>query len=241
MAFLEQLLPVTVAPGATSAPAFLTSIKQLRGGGEYRNALWRDPLRSFSVRYNARDVERIEDELLTFMFATSGSLHGFRAKDWSDFAVEDEQFAVGDGTTSWFRLTKRYGTYSRRIMKPDAATVTIKFDGSSVDPDHYAVDGVNGTVIFFEPPPVTTMITWSGEFHVPVRFEDDALPILMATRQTGMVPDIKLREVRVREDIDTDFYDDVIAILGSYDWTDVIDLGNIIEYTVNTHWQGTWT
>lgn len=239
MAFFEQLIPVTISPGASSAPAFATSIQKLRGGAEYRNALWAHPLRTFNTSYGNRDRQLVEDELLAFAMSTMGSLHAFRAKDWSDFTATDEQIGTGDGVVWWFRLTKRYGTYVRRISKPDPATVTIRLDGDLVDPAGYVIDAVNGTVLFLVTPSVGQIITWSGEFHVPVRFEDDALGIVMTYYRVGEVPSVALTEVRVRENIVTEDYDLVREFLAEYDREELEAMLDLLDLHVNTQWGAT--
>lgn len=199
MAFLETVLPVDVSPGASGGPGFSTTIKELRGGGEYRNKLWQHPRRQYSVRYNTRSVERLEDELQAFILQTGGAFDGFRARDWSDYQVTDEPIGTGDGATWWFRLTKAYGTYVRRILKPDAASVTISVGGSPVVA---GVDPVNGIAVLQATPAIGQPVTWTGDFHVPVRFENDNMTIQMMIYSKGLVPDLGLREIRLREIID---------------------------------------
>lgn len=239
MAFLEQLIPVTIRPGASSTAAFATSIQKLRGGAEYRNALWAHPLRTFNTSYGNRDRATVEDELVAFIMSTMGALHAFRAKDWSDFAATDEQIGTGDGVVWWFRLTKRYGTYVRRISKPDPATVTIKIDGDVVDPAGYVIDAVNGTVILSATPTSGQIVTWSGEFHVPVRFEDDALGVVMSYYRVGEVPSVALTEVRVRESIVAADYDLVREYLVAYDREELESMLDLLDLHINTQWGAT--
>lgn len=240
MIFLEKRIPIDVAPGAGGSVMFKTTVKQLRGGGEYRNRLWQNPLRSFTVSYNARSRSRIEDEILTLIMETGGSYAAFRGRDWSDYAATNEPAGTGDGTTAYFRLSKSYGaTVERRIYKPDAATVTIMVDGVTVDPETYIIDGSNGLVVFVTPPSIGSVVTWSGEFDVPVRFTDDAVSTIMSVQDIGAVGVVGLMEVRVREDIDTDEYDAMIAFLSTFDKTQFYDMFDVLDYHVNTKWGAT--
>jgi len=190
------------------------------------------------VAYGSRDTADIETDLQQFVFTTAGAFSGFRARDWSDYTAIDEQIGEGDGSTYYFRLTKRYGTYERRIMKPDPTTVTITVNGNTADPDSWAIDADNGVVVFLVAP-TSGVITWSGQFHVPVRFEDDQLTTSMLMYSKGAINDIGLREIRVREVIDTDEYDTIRDYLGAFDKTDLIAMFDLLDYHVNTKWYET--
>lgn len=239
MAFLEDVLPVDVMPGASSDPMFSTTVKRLRGGGEHRNQLWANPLRTFEIAYGSRSRERIEDELQSFLIKAAGAFNGFRARDWSDYQVTNEAIGVGDGVEYWFRLTKQYGTYSRRIMKPDPATVTIYVNGAVLDPDTWVVDGSNGVVVLLRPPGVGDVVAWSGEFHVPVRFDADNMTVNMMIHSKGAVSDLGLREIRVREAIDTAEFEMLIDVINAFDKTDLIALIDLLNPHVNVKWPST--
>lgn len=233
---VEKLLPVDVAPGQAGGPGFMTQVKKLRGGAEFRNRLWTDPLRSYSTRYNHKEQSWLVDELHSFVYEVGGSHLAFRARDWSDYLAEDEQVAVADGETWWFRLYRRYGAYERRIIKPRPATVTVYVDGYEVDRNAYVVDGVNGTIIFGHPPPEGSLITWSGEFHVPVRFEDDVLDVVMTTAARGTVSPFGLLEVRTKESINGTDYADVRDFIRAYDGGSWSNLFDILYRHVNIEW-----
>lgn len=236
MSFLEQVLPVDIRPGSSGGPGFSTTVKQLRGGGEYRNRLWEHPLRMYEVGYNVRDRDTIEERLQAFIYETGGAHSGFRARDWSDYQATNEQLGTGDGVTFWWRLTKRYGSYSRRILKPDPATVTITLNGTPVDPDDFAIDGDNGIVVFYTPPATDDIVAWSGEFHVPVRFDTDEMSIQMLMQGKGSVSDLTLREIRIREVIDTGEFATLRAFLGAYDRDDLIAMMDLLDIRVNYIW-----
>lgn len=201
MAQLEDRIPVDVSPGVAGGPEFKTTIKTLRGGGESRNQLWANPRRRYTTSYGNRDPQIIADELLTFLYKTRGSLHSFRAKDWSDYQVTGEAIATADGSDYWFRLTKAYSDYSRRILKPVAGSVSVTVDGVSVPASDYRIDTVNGAVVLFETPGVGEVVTWTGEFDVPVRFAEDAMDVVMDVHTSGHVESVGLIEVRARENI----------------------------------------
>lgn len=240
MSFSESILPVDVRPGSSGGPGFSTTIKTLRGGGEYRSQLWSHPLRMFEVAYGSRTKERIESELQTFMLdIAKGSAVGFRVRDWSDYTAETEYCGTGDGSTYWFRMYKQYGSYRRRIMKPHVGTITVYFDGETADPDAWFIDAVNGTVVFLDAPTNGTVVTWSGEFHVPARFEADMMTISMLTHARGALSELGLKEIRVRENISTDDYDTVREHLAVFDKTDLMEMLDLLYIHVNVNWPAT--
>lgn len=234
--FVEKLLPDTVAPGWSSRPAFSTYIKKMRGGAEFRNRQWRHPLRQFTAQYRHKSQAYLIDEVVTLSYEVGGSHLAFRAKDWSDYEARDEFVAVGDGATWWFRLSKRYGEYDRRILKPVPTTVTIKVNGDVVNPNSYVVDGVNGTVIFGYPPSSGAHVEWSGEFHVPVRFEDDGVETVMSTREFGTVSQFGLMETREKESISESDYEAVRGHVQAYDGVPWSTLFDILYQHVNIEW-----
>ena len=234
--FLERRIPADVAPGASVAPRFNTWIKQLRGGGEYRNALWSQPLRTFSVTYQARGRARLEDDLQRFLMETSGSLIGFRVKDWSDYRVTDQETGVGDGVRFWFPLVKSYGAFQRRIFKPDTAEVTVKVAGATLDPDAYLVDVTNGVVIMRNAPSAGQIVTWSGTFDVPCRFEDDAFDVMMQTEDIGGTGRIGLREIRLGDTSSDALYLGTRDYMVSYDIAELTGMFTLLDTHVNTNW-----
>ena len=237
MSFLNERLPVDVAPGAGSSPTFSTNVKRLRGGGEYRNALWSDPLRSYRLQYPGRDAQRIEDELLTFLMKTQGSFRAFRARDWSDYKVTDAPVATGDGVTYWFRLYKPYDTYSRRISLPVAGSVSVKLNGSLISAFDYAIDSEKGVIVFINPPAPGVTITWSGEFDVPVRFEDDGFEISMVATGKGVVSGVSLIEVRRPDNFEESEFDDLRDVSTNPEVAALITLLDALEVHVNVNWR----
>lgn len=201
----DLILPVDIRPDATFAASFSTSIIQLRGGAEYRNALWQHPLRSFEVEYGAREQQDIEEDILSFLLTVRGAHESFRARDWSDHRARNAVFGTGTGSAWWFRLYKPYGEYQRRITKPDRTEpLVVVVNGSPISPATFAVDWAQGVVVLKTAPASSAVLSWTGKFHVPVRFTDDALSIAMAYHRVGIVQRLGLTEVRMRDDIDTD-------------------------------------
>lgn len=210
--FIERRFFEDIRPQASGGPEYRTIVKQLRNGAEHRNSLWADPLRSFDMTLVPRDRDAVKD-LLNFAAESQGAAHGFRIRDWSDYTAPGERLGVGDGNVYWFRLVRAYGTYSRRILKPVVGTVEVRLDGVLQSPTLYAVDPVNGLVIFKFAPNTGVVVTAAFQFDVPVRFGDDALKVVMLFYRTGASEAIQFKEIRLREVIDLAAIDAVRATL----------------------------
>lgn len=201
--FIERRFFDDIAPRASGGPEYRTTIKTLRGGAEHRNALWADPLRTYNIALGPRDTTSVET-VLDFMADAQGAANGFRIKDWSDFKLTGERIATGDAVNFWFRLVKPYGTtgYQRRILKPVAGTIQVRLNNVPLAATAFAVDTVNGLVIFKTAPGNGVAITVTGEFDVPVRFTEDMLNVVMLYHRSGQIDTLDLREIRLREVID---------------------------------------
>jgi uncharacterized protein (TIGR02217 family) len=240
MSQIDLLLPLTVRPGFMGAPTFNTSVVQLRGGAEYRTSLWANPLRMYEVGFNSRTAETVIDELITFILLTKGSLYTFRMRDWSDYKADETILGAGDGTINYFRLYKDYDSYRRRIVYPSLDNMKVYLDSDLADPDSYFIDQDNGTVVFATPPASGVTVSWSGEFYVPVRFSDDSMDIIMSYSKYGHTGSISIKEVRTRENISTDVYDDIIEIITVYGRESLSDFFDVLDIHINEKWRLSW-
>lgn len=169
------------------------------GGSEVRNARWSQPLLDFEVSFppSARD-NSVFLEVRNAYRATRGGLHSFRFRDWSDYSLTDEEIGEGDGSTTVFNITKTYTfgsqSFVRRIYNPVSA-LTVKVDGVT-QASGYSIDYATGVLTFTAPPLDEAVITVTGSFDIPVRFEGEL-------ESRGMTPTLEhhetivLREVRL--------------------------------------------
>ena len=194
MAFFEQQLDLGFDYGALGGASYRTLINRSGGGAEQRSKRWIYPLRRWQVG------ERTLDDSLTLYFqsfhaAVSGSFDGFRYKDWLDYRATylPESGArgsttqgvcfpeVGNGVITSFQMVKRYSIGGRNtdrvIKKPVANGELLVYKDNVLQLSGFNVDTTTGLIIFSAPPAATSRITWSGEFDVPARFEQDELPL----------------------------------------------------------------
>lgn len=173
MAMIETRLLARVAYGTQGGPTWSTIRTGLRSGHTRRKARRSRPLYRFLVLYQNLSEEHHQDVLNAFN-ACRGGLHSFRLKDWSDYVATDELVAIAAGGEESVQLQKAYtfGTETaiREIRKPVAGTVLLTADEA---PLAATVDTTTGIVTFTATE--GQVIRWSGEFDVPVMFEQDEL------------------------------------------------------------------
>ena len=197
--FIETRLLDCVAYGSEFGHEFNTAIFALKSGVERRNARWSAPLFRYSVLFNNLD----DDDHLAVRsahLACMGSAFGFRLKDWVDFEAVAEVIGTGDGESEQeLQLIKTYtfgaASFARTINKPVADTVQLYANGVEIASD---VDTETGLVVFSATE--GHVITWSGEFDVPVRFDSDRLDSQPIARTGGkfiLSSDVSLTEIRL--------------------------------------------
>ncbi len=222
MSFLDEQIGTDIRPVMSGGARFATEIKMGRSGHEFRNRRWAEPLREFSMSFSSRSMDAVLD-MLEFAYRTAGAWLGFRMKDWVDFKscpprqtpiATNQALGTGDGSEYYFKMNKSYGAqYTRRIYKPIASTIMVAVNGTTLAQSEWFVDDVNGVIVFKDAPANNAVLTWGGEFDVPVRFEEDILETLTHYHALGQSGNIGLREIRIQEDIDTAAYDTQRAAL----------------------------
>ena len=192
-------LPEDIERGARGGPEFNTTIAELSSGFEARNQNWRYARYTWNVGYGIQDSEGYM-RVLRFHLARRGKARAFRFKDWSDYEVVNGGIAVADGIKTSYQLVKVYADdvlpYTRFISKPVDNTVSVTQDGIIVDSALYAVDLNAGLVVFGVAPAFGTVLRWSGEFDMPVRFDNDIMELNLDWIEAGGIPSIIVKEIR---------------------------------------------
>jgi uncharacterized protein (TIGR02217 family) len=173
--FTDEVFPEDVSDGATGGPEFSTVIITASSGNEQRVQQWERPRRRWNVSHGLRTPEEMS-LLVAFFLGVKGKATGFRFRDPSDYEATDEPLSGVGGTR---QLTKEYTfgslTTSRDITKPAPATVTLKRNGVAYT--DFTLDTSTGIVTLVGL--TTGTFTWSGEFHVPARFDTDSFRLNM--------------------------------------------------------------
>lgn len=173
MSFIEERLLDCVSYGTSGGPTFVTRKVPLRSGIIRRNPLRSRPLYRFNIVYRNL-LPQHHVEVINAFNACFGGVHSFRVKDWADFEAFDELLPVlGTGAPQTVQLIKVYAfgnlNVSRPIRKPIDDTVTMTDDGT---PLAFTLDNVGRATFTASNGGI---LRWSGEFDVPVMFEDDEL------------------------------------------------------------------
>lgn len=206
--FLDTVIfPPYISEGSLGGPDWPAIILPLASGYEERNTTWATPLRDYDVSWGVRDRDELF-EILNLYTVCHGKIYGFRYLDTLDHlsclplstpAHTDQPLGTGDGATVVFQLAKTYAlagapSVVRDIQKPFGA-ILIGVDGVDT-PAGWSLDVATGIVTFNVAPAIGVVLTWGGQFHVPVRF-DTKLDQIAVRKTMGDIPSIMLKELRL--------------------------------------------
>jgi uncharacterized protein (TIGR02217 family) len=195
MAFLETpRFPEAIAFNATGGPGYLTAIVGVHSAFEQRSSQWAYGRGAWDVGQVVKTLTEY-GPLIGFFRVVNGKTHGYRFKDFTDFTDSMPPGAgasgilgltgLGDGVATVFQMVKNYTigalTDQRLIRKPISGTCAFFDNASSVTPS--AVDYTTGLVTFSSAPVVGHVLTWTGQFDVPVRFDIDQMKYVIVSRQ----------------------------------------------------------
>ena len=202
MAFHAVRFPLDVALGARGGPEWATDLVTLASGHEARNSRWAGSRRRYNAGYGVKSRADML-AVLDFFEERRGRFHSFLWRDALDFSSNgtasptplDQMLGTGDGGTTSFALTKRYGAgfdpFVRTITHPVAASVRVALDAAEVF--DFTLDG--GTVTFAVAPGVGVPVTAGFLFDVPVRFDTDRLEVELTSFDAAEAPVIPVVEV----------------------------------------------
>jgi uncharacterized protein (TIGR02217 family) len=192
MAFFECEFPRTIGYHAVGGPGFSTVVNQGFSGQEQRNRNWANSRGKWNISLMTPATfegnrQAFIDLLLGFFLNVAGKTDSFRLKDHKDFKAVGQTIGVGSGA---LQLIKTYTvggrSYIRTITKPVtsavvdfqgialADTVKIYYNGT-LQSGIAAVDATTG--IYTSTAGGGVVVTADFEFHYPVRFDTDDLPV----------------------------------------------------------------
>lgn len=197
IAFHEVRFPEDISYASSGGPAYSTDIVTMKNGSEQRNVNYTQPRCKYNAALGVKTAEQMA-KVIEFFHARKGRGFGFRYKDWSDYRLDRELIAVGDGAKNRFQIIKTYtsGGFStvRKIRKPVSDTAQIYLD--STPAQGWTVDYTSGVVRFKKPPPAGRGIYCTCEFDVPVRFDTDHMDVNLQEGDHFMWTSIPLIELR---------------------------------------------
>jgi uncharacterized protein (TIGR02217 family) len=202
MAFHAVRFPLDVALGARGGPEWATDLVTLASGHEARNSRWAGSRRRYNAGYGVKSRADML-AVLDFFEERRGRFHSFLWRDALDFSSNgtasptpmDQMLGTGNGVTTSFALTKRYGAgfdpFVRTISRPVAASVRVALDAAEVF--DFTLEG--GTVMFAVAPGAGVPVTAGFLFDVPVRFDTDRLEVELTSFDAAEAPVIPVVEV----------------------------------------------
>lgn len=185
MAFFEVEFPRTLAFKSSGGPNFSTIVNQGFSGQEFRNRNWAFARAEYTISLLTPpsfqgNRQAFIDAILSFFFNVGGQADAFRFRDGADNVATNQQLATIAGNV---QCVKNYvmgaRTYQRVITKPIGTGVT-DYRGNSLANTVF----LHGTTTPVTVDSTTGIVTGTAagtavdfQFHVPVRFATDLLPM----------------------------------------------------------------
>jgi uncharacterized protein (TIGR02217 family) len=210
MAF-DQGVPFPLELSAlTPKSGWSTTVVMMTGGSEQRNANFSDARRTYDASTAATLTLAELQSIQKHFNARRGRARSFALRDRSAFRAATDLFGTGDGVTTTFQLSVVSGdsanAYGREIYVPETGTVSIFDNGSPVSPTITYTGANGGRVVFAVAPTAGHLLTWSGDYWIPVRYDIDEFPdsklFIWTTGTAGLAegPSIPMIEVRYTDE-----------------------------------------
>lgn len=194
------LLPLGVEVNAVGGPRFNTARAKSASGKEKRFSYMTAPRREYTAAFNPDLIA----EVLDIYTAGLGPRFGFMARDWSDYQFTDSVLVEVESTDgNAYQISKTYTrtnyfdssivrSFTRDLLLPDPATVVVSVNGTPDNTFTLTDDGVIYSASSFA---TGDIITATGEFFVPVIFDEDSLKLLLHAPDVGSIQQVNLIEV----------------------------------------------
>ncbi len=172
-----------------------TDITTLASGHERRNAAWVFKRLQYTATYNQLTTAS-QQELVSAFYACNAQLLLFRFKDWGDFTVAGSPVVVPPSayaTRNPVQLTKRYTFGPISVDRLIQAVVTCVVTDDTGATKTGVFDSQLGTFVPDVAWSGARTYTWTGQFDVWVRFNNDALDTTLKTQDIATT-DVELIE-----------------------------------------------
>lgn len=196
--------------GFTKRPDYSETVIERESGIRTVNRNWYYPLLTFSAVPMGDRHDQDVDAVVRFWLAIGGRSGQFLFKDYMDFRSADQlDFAITASdqpleiiadSPGGYQMYKLYRdddavfTQYRLIQKPKPGSVLVAEDGVQLtETVDWMLDADTGIVQFTAPR--EGVLTWGGEFYVPVMFE--SVPEFMITNKEIWQTSFALRELRL--------------------------------------------
>jgi uncharacterized protein (TIGR02217 family) len=188
MAFFECEFPRQIRFRSMGGPTWKTTINQGLSGQEQRNRDWQDSRGKWQIslvtpaRLFDGNMQQYVELLVSFFDAVGGQADGFRLFDHKSHIAKAQPVITYNGNLQLAVSRTIAGrTYQKVITKPITSAI-VDYQGNAL-PDTVFLAGTNSPVAV---DPTTGIVTGAGdgtlldfEYHFPVRFNRDDLPIVV--------------------------------------------------------------
>lgn len=207
MAFRNIRFPTGIKYGAIAGPAFSTGIARVASGRTQRNSRYSSPLRRFRVERALRSSD-LRIALLAFFYNVNGAADTFRIRDFSDYEATAAQGVFRSLDNGTFQLVKRYSVealtqgsptviYTKDIDVVLPVQGTLSVTGLTEN-THYTLDYTTPSgVLTAVGSPTPSFSTWSGEYDVLARFDQDELQFTAEDAGLFLAESITVTEERL--------------------------------------------
>jgi uncharacterized protein (TIGR02217 family) len=163
-------------PEVAKAANWSTGVAITASGVERRTPYWSYPRWDFALRYEVlRDRPQLlldESKAILELFNTVRGKYGvFQFLDQDDYQVVNEAVALGDGSTTRFQLYRHIRSWFEPVLCPFGVVMFVGGAAAAF------TLGANGQVTFASPPASGAVISWTGGFFYPCRFDQDDLTL----------------------------------------------------------------
>jgi len=166
-----------------------TRIRALRNQHERRNVESDLMRHSFILPFQNIQSEEYLAYLKSAHAAMYAMAHSFLVKDWLDHSVSQQAIGLAPAGTEAVQLVKTYSfgpaTRTRPITKPLAGAVVYQNTGGGPVAKPGTLDTDTGLFTPSTDWSEDALVSWTGEFRVPVRFNNDFMPFSIDNASGG--------------------------------------------------------
>lgn len=163
------------AYGWQGGPSIDVLIKRLVSGREKRKPQSYIRLHSYILPFNNISDATYLDYVKSAFMVMGGPTDSFLVKDWGDFQANEEPLGVSPAGSTPVQLLRTYtfgaAAHSRTITKPVAGAVIYENGIAKAG----GLDTLTGLFTPTSPWTPAAVLTWTGEFRVPCRFDQMTL------------------------------------------------------------------
>lgn len=145
-------------------------------GKKIRTSLYTYPTYAYEISFNVLRTAASLAELQTllgFINQVYGPTYLWGYTDPDDNSVTNQQFAEGNGSTTLFQLIRTYGRFNEPVFLLNGAPIIYVGGVQQTLGTNYNISAT-ANVSFQAAPAPGQLLTWTGSYYLPCRFDEDA-------------------------------------------------------------------